>query len=94
MRRPSNAPRSRSWPLADAEGSLSLTLPPTVTMAAAPTPKPAAAAEDQAPMARATIAGRFLQAHPWRTKPFAEIGRRVTAGEIVGLVQVGRLNVP
>ena len=45
-------------------------------------------------MAKATIAGRFLPAHPWRAKPFAEIGQRVAAGEIVGLVQVGCLYVP
>jgi len=52
------------------------------------------AAEDHPPVARATIAGRFLQAHPWRTKAFAAVGQRVAAGEIVGIVQVGRLYVP
>lgn len=81
--------------LEDADGSLSLALLPTATVAIGPAPRPAATlAEDHAPIAKATIAGRFLQAHPWRTKPFVEIGQRVTADEIVGIVQVGCLYVP
>jgi biotin carboxyl carrier protein len=80
--------------LEDAEGSLSLALPPTAA-AADPVPRPTVQlAETPAPVAKATIAGRFLPAHPWRAKPFAEIGQPVVTGEIVGIVQVGHLYVP
>lgn len=80
--------------LDDAEGSLRLALPPAMA-AAAPTPRPTIQqAEAPAPVAKATIAGRFLPAHPWRAKPFAEIGQPVVAGEIVGIVRVGHLCVP
>lgn len=81
--------------LEDAEGSLALALPPTAAPVPAPAAKPpASSAGDPAPVAKATIAGRFLPAHPWRAKPFAEIGRQIAAGEIVGLVQVGALYAP
>ncbi len=81
--------------LEDAEGSLALGLPPAAASAPVPASMPpATSAGDPAPVAKATIAGRFLPAHPWRAKPFAEIGQRVAAGAIVGLVQVGPLYVP
>jgi acetyl-CoA carboxylase biotin carboxyl carrier protein len=83
--------------LEDAEGCLSLALPPDTTPAAIPvagTRPSGAPEEDRGSLAKATIAGRFLPTHPWRAKPLAEIGRHVTAGEIVGLVQVGFLYVP
>lgn len=81
--------------LEDAEGSLALGLPPAAASAPVPASMPpATSAGDPAPVAKATIAGRFLPAHPWRAKPFAEIGQRVAAGAIVGLVQVGPSTFP
>ena len=81
--------------LEDADGSLSLGLPPAAALVRAPASEPSdSSSGNPAPVAKATIAGRFLPAHPWRAKPFAEIGQQVAAGEIVGLVQVGCLYVP
>jgi acetyl-CoA carboxylase biotin carboxyl carrier protein len=45
-------------------------------------------------VAKADVAGIFVAAHPWRTKPFVEPGQAIDAGAIVGLVKVGRLYVP
>lgn len=45
-------------------------------------------------VAKADVAGIFVAAHPWRTKPFVEPGQAVEAGAIVGLVKIGRLYVP
>jgi acetyl-CoA carboxylase biotin carboxyl carrier protein len=45
-------------------------------------------------VAKADVAGIFVAAHPWRTKPFVEPGQAIDAGAIVGLVRIGRLYVP
>jgi biotin carboxyl carrier protein len=45
-------------------------------------------------VAKADIAGTFIAAHPWRTKPFVEPGQAIEAGAIVGLVKIGQLYVP
>lgn len=81
--------------LEGAEGSLSLERPPAAAPVPAPAMKPATPpAESHMPLAKATIAGRFLPAHPWRAQPFAAVGQRVATGEILGLIQVGCLYVP
>jgi acetyl-CoA carboxylase biotin carboxyl carrier protein len=48
----------------------------------------------EAVVAKADVAGIFIAAHPWREKPFVEPGQAIEAGEIVGLVKIGRLYVP
>jgi acetyl-CoA carboxylase biotin carboxyl carrier protein len=44
--------------------------------------------------AQAPIAGRFLHAHPLHDAPLASPGKRVKAGQPIGLVQVGALLLP
>ncbi|SRR6266702_2780 len=45
-------------------------------------------------VAKGDVAGILVTVHPWRTKPFVEPGQAIEAGEIVGLVKIGRLYVP
>ena len=45
-------------------------------------------------IAKADVAGIFVAAHPWRTKPFVEPGQAIEAGTIVGLVKIGLVYVP
>jgi acetyl-CoA carboxylase biotin carboxyl carrier protein len=45
-------------------------------------------------VAKADVAGIFIAAHPWREKPFVEPGQAIKAGEIVGLIKIGRLFAP
>ena len=55
---------------------------------------PAEPSHEAAIVAKADVAGIFIAAHPWRTKPFVEPGQAVEAGAIVGLVKIGQLYVP
>ena len=50
--------------------------------------------QEPAIVAKADVAGIFVAAHPWRTKPFVEPGQTIEAGAIVGLVKIGLLYVP
>lgn len=43
---------------------------------------------------RAQLPGTFLVRHPLRPAPFAPIGDRIGAGDILGLVQVGPIYSP
>jgi len=38
--------------------------------------------------------GIFLQAHPMRSNPFAQVGELVKQGQCLGLLQVGSLLMP
>ena len=62
----------------------------TASLLAAPTET----SYETATVAKADVAGIFVAAHPWRTKPFVEPGQAIEAGAIVGLVQIGRLYAP
>lgn len=42
----------------------------------------------------APLAGVFLECHPVRTSPLTRIGARVKSGDILALLQIGRLLVP
>ncbi len=44
--------------------------------------------------ARATTVGVFLDTHPLRTAPFVRVGDAVKAGDVIGLVKIGRIFVP
>ena len=55
---------------------------------------PVGRSNEAAIVAKADVAGILVTAHPWRTKPFVEPGQAIEAGEIVGLVKIGRLYVP
>ncbi len=78
-----------------ADGALTLVVEPAAAPKAdLPKPLPAGAAQETAILARASIAGRFLSAHPWRSEPLATVGQAVAKSDIVGLVQVGPLYVP
>lgn len=43
---------------------------------------------------RATTVGIFLDAHPLRQAPFVRIGDAVKAGDVVGLIKIGRIYAP
>jgi acetyl-CoA carboxylase biotin carboxyl carrier protein len=59
-----------------------------------PSPAPRVLPGDAAVIAKAEIAGIFVAAHPWRTKPFVEPGQRIEAGTVVGLIKIGLLYAP
>ncbi|HEY4253574.1 MAG TPA: acetyl-CoA carboxylase biotin carboxyl carrier protein subunit [Roseomonas sp.] len=74
------------------QGSLHLELDPGALPPAAAPPVPAAQRDGACITARGT--GVFLATHPWHGAPLAEPGARVEAGQVVALLQSGRLYQP
>jgi acetyl-CoA carboxylase biotin carboxyl carrier protein len=62
----------------------------TASVLAAPT----GPSHETAIVAKADVAGIFVATHPWRAKPFVEPGQAIEAGDVGGLVKIGRLYVP
>lgn len=74
--------------------SFRLVMENTEPTAPPPSIAPIARRSDAAVIAKADVAGIFVAAHPWRTKPFVEPGQRIEAGAVVGLVKIGLLYAP
>lgn len=74
--------------------SLRLVMEDMESTAPMPSPAPRVLPGDAAVIAKAEIAGIFVAAHPWRTKPFVEPGQRIEAGAVVGLIKIGLLYAP
>jgi acetyl-CoA carboxylase biotin carboxyl carrier protein len=55
---------------------------------------PTGRSHEAAIVAKADVAGIIVAALPWSEKPFVEPGLAIEAGEIVGLVKIGKLYVP